>query len=320
MTIKCYQLTPDGITPLAISASTLDEMTRALPRGFYTTFTTLAGGTKVLSLRDHLQRLYIPAQEMNLTPAVDEKDLRKHLAALAGENLPKESRLRLILTKENGEVYVGAEPFEPLPESVYRNGVRVVTTRMARHDPRIKDTYFIAESLAQRKLLGGDVFEVLLTKNGRILEGMTSNFYAVKYVIANRWSNGGAAGAPYRDQAAKQSQPSSGELLTTSWRTSAGDRRPHNDITLITACQGILHGVTRSVVLKLAKREGLRVEYRAPRVDEYFDEAFLTSSSRGVVPVIQIDGELVGQGRVGEVARQLSKSYQMYLQTHAERI
>lgn len=287
MTIKCYQFTPGGITPLDIAASTLDEMTRALPQGFYTTFTTLAGGAKVLGLRDHLQRLYIPAREMKLTPAVDEKTLRQHLAALAGETLPKESRLRLILTKEKGEVYVGVEPFEPLPESVYREGVRVVTTEMARHDPLIKDTGFIAESLAQRRLLGGDVFEVLLTKKGKILEGMTSNFYAVKV-----------------------SQDSS--RVPSLQDKSCG--------TLITARYGILPGVTRRIILRLAKGEGMRVEYRAPRLDEQFDEAFLTSSSRGIVPVVGMDNRLVRRGRVGEATKRLSEAYRAYVRQHAERI
>lgn len=299
MTIKCYQLTSRGIIPLDISASTLDEMTRALPQGFYTTFTTLAGGTRVLGLRSHLQRLYVPANELGLRPGVDEGTLRQRITESVKENLPKESRVRLILTKEKGEVYVGVEPFAPLPESVYRKGVRVVTTEMARHDPRIKDTGFISESSTQRGLLGGEIFEVLLTRNGKILEGMTSNFYIIKHVIASRQ--------------AKQSSVGGGLLPRFPGR---------NDIRLITARQGILPGVTRSVVLKLARGEGMSIEYRAPRVAprEDFDEAFLTSSSRGVVPVVMMDDKTVGQGKVGEVTRRLSEAYEAYLKKHAERI
>lgn len=299
MTIKCYQLTSRGIIPLDISASTLDEMTRALPQGFYTTFTTLAGGTRVLGLRSHLQRLYVPANELGLRPGVDEGTLRQRITESVKENLPKESRVRLILTKEKGEVYVGVEPFAPLPESVYRKGVRVVTTEMARHDPRIKDTGFISESSTQRGLLGGEIFEVLLTRNGKILEGMTSNFYIIKHVIASRQ--------------AKRFSVGGGLLPRFAGR---------NDIRLITARQGILPGVTRSVVLKLARGEGMSIEYRAPRVAprEDFDEAFLTSSSRGVVPVVMMDDKTVGQGKVGEVTRRLSEAYEAYLKKHAERI
>lgn len=300
MTIKCYQLTSRGITALDFPASTLDEMTRALPQGFYTTLTTLAEGTRVFGLRSHLQRLYVPAHELGLRPAIHEKNLRERLALLVKENLPKESRVRLILTKEKGEVYVGVEPFEPLPKSVYRNGVCVITTEMARRDPHIKDTNFITQSIAQRQMLNRDIFEILLTKNGRILEGMTSNFYAVAHVIARRSGT-----------TTKRSSQRGGLL----W---AEDRRPRNDVKLITARQGILPGVTRGVVLQLAKGEGLPIEYRAPRVDEDFAEAFLTSSSRGVVPIVQIDEKAVGRGRVGEITKRLSKTYKAYLQQHAE--
>lgn len=299
MTITCCQLTSQGTIPLDVPASTLDEMTRALPPGFYTTFTTLAGGTRVLGLKSHLQRLYAPAHDLGLKPALEEAALRQRIAELVKQNLPQESRVRLILTRETGELYAGLEPFTPLPETVYTNGVHVITADLARRNPRIKDTNFIAQSLAQRQMLNRDVFEVLLTKNGAILEGMTSNFYAVRYVIARRSE-------------------------TTTKQSSEDDASPRrsirNDITLITARYGILPGVTRRIVIRLARGQGIRIEYRAPRMDETFDEAFLTSSSRGVVPVVSIDGKAVGEGRVGEVTQTLQKLYRDYVLQHAERI
>lgn len=297
MTINCYQLTPGGITPLHISASTLDEMTRALPTGFYTTFTTLAGGTRVLGLKSHLQRLYTPAQDLGLKPALEEAALRQRIAELVKQNLPRESRLRLILTRETGELYAGLEPFTPLPETVYTNGVQVITADLARRNPRIKDTNFIAQSLAQRQMLNKDIFEVLLTKNGAILEGMTSNFYAVTVP---------------RD--------SSGAFLPLQSKSPSEASQGKPCGTLITARYGILPGITRRIVLRLARGQGLRIEYRPPRTDETFDEAFLTSSSRGVVPVVSIDGKAVGEGRAGEVSQTLQKLYRDHVLQHAERI
>jgi branched-subunit amino acid aminotransferase/4-amino-4-deoxychorismate lyase len=49
-------------------------------------------------------------------------------------------------------------------------------------------------------------------------------------------------------------------------------------------------------------------------------EAFLTSSSRGIVPVIQIDRVTVGEGRVGGITRQLSAAYEAYVLEKAEEI
>jgi branched-subunit amino acid aminotransferase/4-amino-4-deoxychorismate lyase len=286
MTAKGFRLTNDDMLPLEVRASTLDGITVQLPDGFYTTFSTLAGGSRVLGLQAHLDRLYVPAKDAGLRPSVDEKTLRQRIVELAREYLPRESRVRLMLTKNDGNVYLGIQPFIPLDESVYENGVHVITADLARHDPRIKGTDFITASAEQRKQVKDDIFEILLTKNGRILEGMTSNFYAVNHVVASR-------------EAAKQS------LV-------------RNDIKLITARHGILLGVTRKAVLRLARGQGMSIEYRAPRMDEGFKEAFLTSSSRGVVPIVMIDGKPVGEGRVGAWAKTLRKAYRAYVEERSE--
>jgi branched-chain amino acid aminotransferase len=309
MTLEGFRVTSSGLTPLDIAASTLDGITVQLADGLYTTFSTLAGGTRVMGLQAHLDRLYVPARDLRLKPSVDETTLRRHVADLARRNLPNESRLRLILTKDTGDVFLGIQPFNPLPGDVYEKGVHVVTANISRHDPRIKGTDFIAASAEQRKRVTGDVYEVLLTKNVRILEGMTSNFYAIKYVIAS--------GA---ESAAKQS-PVDGGLLrreehpprTRAWHGTGNDMA-----VLITARHGILLGVTRRAVLRLAKGQGMSIEYRAPSADEDFDEAFITSSSRGVVPVVSIDDSLVGEGKVGAWTKTLSSAYQAYVEERSE--
>ena len=90
--------------------------------------------------------------------------------------------------------------------------------------------------------------------------------------------------------------------------------------TLITARTGILLGVTRRAVLRLARGEGMGIVYRAPRVDEDFAEAFLTSSSRGVVPIVRIDGRAVGEGSVGAWTKRLSLAYAAYVEERSEKL
>jgi branched-chain amino acid aminotransferase len=272
MEIKAFRITPYKNIPLDVNASSLDGMTAQLPQGFYTTFSTRAHGTKVLGLKAHLERLYVPAKVLKLHPPVGEKELRKRIAQLIRENLPGESRVRLILTKDRGELFIGLQPFEPLGKSIYIHGVKVITTKTSRHDPRIKDTGFISSSAEQRRLLNKVVFEILLTKNEKILEGMTSNFYAIK------------------------------------------------GRTIITASRGILLGVTRKALLRIARGQGMSIEYRAPRVNEKIDEAFLTSSSRGVIPIVTIDNKSVGQGTVGKWTKKLSKAYQDHVLERSEEI
>lgn len=270
MNLLEFKITEAGNLPIQTHAKTLDEMTLNLPQGFYSTFSTLAKGTRVMGLNAHLQRLFIPAGEQGLVPAVSEQTLRLRLAELAKMHLPHETRFRVILTKNDGSVFVGLQPFIPLPRQVYDEGVKVITAEMARKTPRVKDTGFITSSREQRKQVGAEVFEIIMSRNGKILEGMTSNFYGVK---------GG---------------------------------------TIVTAQSGILLGVTRRAVLRIARGEGMSIEYRAPLVNEKFSEAFLTSSSRGVVPIVSINGRPVGQGRVGKWAKLLSKAYHAYVEERSE--
>jgi len=49
-------------------------------------------------------------------------------------------------------------------------------------------------------------------------------------------------------------------------------------------------------------------------------EAFITSSSRGVVPVIQIDEVTIGHGSPGKITMMLMRAYEEYVLKHAEKI
>lgn len=69
----------------------------------------------------------------------------------------------------------------------------------------------------------------------------------------------------------------------------------------------ILPGVTRATVMDIARQEGLKVEERSFSKDEALRsrEAFVTSATNIVMPVVEIDGVPVGDGRPGPLARQL---------------
>jgi branched-subunit amino acid aminotransferase/4-amino-4-deoxychorismate lyase len=73
----------------------------------------------------------------------------------------------------------------------------------------------------------------------------------------------------------------------------------------------ILPGVTRAAVLLLCADAGLRVVESPFRADfmATADEAFLTSSLRGIMPVKSLDGLPIGSGAPGETTRQLMQRY-----------
>lgn len=257
--------------PMELADVSLDAVSRRLPQGFYTTFRTFGNCTCVLDLKHHLARLYAPAAAQGLQPAVDEDELRLSLRELlAGYRSLDEARVRLSLSAQEapGSLVVAIEPLKRLPDEVYRDGVRVVTTAAFRADPRLKSTAFIAQSDRERQAVAqGGAFEGLIVLRGRILEGLTSNFFYVR----------GAA--------------------------------------LGTAQRGILLGVTRRLVLRLARQASLRIEYHALRVATIgsISEAFISSSSRGIVPVVAVDGQQVGSGRPGALTQDLMRRYLDYV-------
>ena len=261
--------------------SSLDAITRQLPDGFYSTFRTYDGCTRVIGLTAHLRRL----------PKVDASSLRRSLLSLLESFRPGEARVRVMMTKLGG-LYVSIEPLKLLPQEVYEKGVRVETTTIQRDSPRIKSTTFISASDKERKHIAElGIFEALMVKNGRILEGMTSNFF---YILR----------AERSDERQRETK----------------SKRAQREVILYTAQRDILLGVTRTMVLRAARGRGVDVRYQPLRLDQLsaVDEAFITSSSRGIVPVVQIDETRVGRGSIGRITKMLMHAYDEYVLKHAE--
>ncbi|MGE5642443.1 MAG: aminotransferase class IV [Byssovorax cruenta] len=275
--ITVYKITRLGITELDFDLPDFDSITTSLPVGLYTTFRTYAGRTKVIGLGAHLDRLYLPAKVQGIAPAIRRQSaFREVLAELLAPMDAPEARVRLILdaSVEPGMMYILLQPMQSLPPEIYAHGVHVEISKSSREKPALKQTAFISESAFDRTRLGGEVFEVLLTSKGRILEGMTSNFFYVR------------------------------------------------EGALCTAGRGVLIGVTRQTVLTLAKQQGIKVCVKAIGLSElpFIEEAFITSSSRGIVPVVQIGEQPVADGQVGAITRQLMEVYNQQILSVAEDI
>lgn len=83
--------------------------------------------------------------------------------------------------------------------------------------------------------------------------------------------------------------------------------------TVVTAPEGprILSGVTRSVVLQLARQKEFKVEERYLSLDELYgaEEVFLTGTTVEILGVVKIDGKTIGSGKPGVVTRALTGSF-----------
>lgn len=76
----------------------------------------------------------------------------------------------------------------------------------------------------------------------------------------------------------------------------------------------VLSGVTRDIVIALATRHGIPLQQAALPVDGIsgWQECFITSTSRHIMPVTRVDGRPIGNGRVGPLTQQLSALFEAY--------
>jgi branched-subunit amino acid aminotransferase/4-amino-4-deoxychorismate lyase len=266
--VLTFGLRDEGVVVLAEDIS-LTAASERLPPGSYTTLRTY-GAVGVVRFGAHLRRLEESATLQGRPGKVDAAGARRLVAGALRRTRYLESRLRLTFAPP--ELFVVVEPFMALPRCSYEQGVACATVTLQRQEPRAKDTRFI--TTAQRaygELSPGIEEGLLVAPDGAILEGLSSNFFA---------------------------------LLAGSVRT---------------AQKRVLLGITRGVVMELAgarypvvrrpvlRRESLRLQ-----------EAFLTSASRGVLPVTRIDGEPVGEGAVGPKTRTLMEDFAALVRREAE--
>jgi branched-chain amino acid aminotransferase len=85
---------------------------------------------------------------------------------------------------------------------------------------------------------------------------------------------------------------------------------------------GALYGITRQTVIDLAIIAGLKVtEPNLTRYDLFnADECFLTGTGAELIPVVKIDGRLIGTGKPGPITRKLVADYHALTKTSGEPI
>ena len=250
---------------------TLDAVSLHLPNGAYTTLRTY-DTDRIIGLSAHLQRLIDSSALLRRSYPIDPATIRSALRdVIARERLPA-LRLRITVPRDVDEIYISVEPFEVYPAEFYQRGVRCATTRLSRHTPKVKATDFIAPSRESKAALDRGIHELLIVNQaGEMLEGISSNFYAVI------------------------------------------------DGVLRTAGQDVLEGITRQIVLQEAASV-IPIAYRPVKVSDLdrVTEAFITSSSREVMPVIQIDKQIIGTGEPGSIMQTLLAKYREELARNAE--
>lgn len=162
-------------------STSLDEATRLLPGGAYTTFRTF-GRYGVLRSADHYHRLEETACLSGKIIQLNRRAIKQALHQALTEYPESPSRVRMILdlVQEVGDIYILIEALQLPSQQNYFQGVKVVTRMMQRQNAKAKRTEFIQTADSVRQMIPAGINEVVMIgEDGLVLEGLSSNFFGV---------------------------------------------------------------------------------------------------------------------------------------------
>ncbi len=229
---------------------------------------------------DYLARFERSARILGLALPLTVPELRRHILQLIQANDMEEAAIRLLLT--GGYADDGYTPAVP-------------NWMVLHHDQ--------PHTPAERYEQG---VKLMTWRHVRELPEVKSTNYLTAIQIRHLLQQAGAPEVLYHDgvYVSESARSNFFALLDTG--------------VLVTPAQGVLHGITRKQVRYLASQVGIPVEERPLRLDElpYAQEAFLTSTVKGVLPVVQIDEQRIGTGHPGPLAQQLGQAFEAHCQAY----
>jgi branched-chain amino acid aminotransferase len=253
-------------------------------------------GGRPFELDAHLARLAHSADRIALqlrwTARRTAEEVHRTLVAARGGDPPDldaapwnlgERYVRIVMTRGAGEIgldpalavdpraIVIVQPLRGPPVRAYEEGVKVALAGLRRASPRAVDP---------TAKTGAHLSHVLAVREARAA---------------------GAHEALLLDDGGFVTEGSSSNVFAVR----------HGRLATPPLAAGILEGVTRGVVLRLARRLGVEVDEVALRPEdlEGAEEAFITSTVREIVPVVRIGERTVGAGRPGPVTRRLHGAF-----------
>ncbi len=241
---------------------------------------------RVFELDAHINRLYESAKAIRLTISMSQNELAGVVRQTAEANEITDGYIRLVVTRgvgtlglnpficERSCIFVIADSIQLYPEELYEKGMRIISATTVRNHPLA-----IPPQVKSLNYLNN-----ILAK----IEALDSNVpEAVMY------NHEGYVAEATGDNIFIVKR---GVIFT-----------PPDEA-------GALGGITRRIVIKLARQEGLQVvEKNLTRFDLYVsDEFFLTGTAAEVIGIVEIDGRTVGDGRPGPITGLLRKKFFEY--------
>jgi branched-chain amino acid aminotransferase len=236
-------------------------------------------GGKAFRLAEHLDRLWESAKAIWLEIPIAQDEMANAIDETLAVNGVKDGYIRVIVTRGEGtlgldpnrcgnpEVIIIADRIALYPKEYYENGLEIITVSVMRNHP----------AALSPRIKSLNYLNNILAK----IEGIQAG--CIEALMLN-----------HKGEVAECTGDNifvvrRGALLT-----------PPNDA-------GILEGITRDVVMGLAREAGIEVrETPLTKHDVYVaEECFLTGSAAEVVPVIKVDARTIGSGKPGPITRDL---------------
>jgi len=241
---------------------------------------------RIFELEAHIKRLYESAGVIRLVIPMSKDELTKTVEKTAEANGVIDGYIRLVATRgvgtlglnpfvcENGRLFIIADNIQLYPEELYEKGMKVISATTVRSHP--------LSLPPQVKSL--NYLNNIMAK----IEALDNNVpEAIMYNHAGYVAEATGDNVFIVKDGVIYTPPDSA---------------------------GLLSGITRGVVIKLAKVENLEVvEKDLTRFDLYTcDEFFLTGTAAEVIGIVDIDGRRIGDGKPGPYTRLLRKKFYKY--------
>ncbi len=250
-----------------------------------------AYNSRVFCLDEHLERLYESACSICLEIPLSFNAMKEAVLKTLRLNKMKDAYIRLVVTRGAGDlgldprkckkatVIIITDKITLYPEDKYRNGLHIITVATKRNipealSPRIKSLNYLNNILAKIEVnLAGVLEGLMLNKEGYVAEATGDNVFLV-----------------YE-------------------RKDAGEKRVEMWTPPVHA--GILEGITRKNVMELARKNGYSVEEKLFTLHDVYTakECFLTGTAAELIPVVNVDGRAIGNGKPGEITKVLLREF-----------
>ncbi|MDD4899589.1 MAG: aminotransferase class IV [Candidatus Omnitrophica bacterium] len=242
--------------------------------GLFETMRCLRG--KIVHLDWHLERLRLSAKLINLKLPVSRRQLENEIYATVKLNCLNDARVRVVLEADpsGAEIFVSATAYQPFSAQRYQKGFSAITSSL-RQDERCLSARIKSTNRALYNL--------------SLQEARKKGFDEA--IILNQRGNiceGARSNIFFR---------LSGELFTPA------------------LANGCLPGVIRRLIFDFAKKDGLNIYEGNFTLEDLAacNEAFLTNSLMGVMPLTRLGAKSISGGKAGRVSRRFLNRYQLLL-------